>query len=166
MANNLQNWSPFRELDHFKRSLDEMFDHFLGNWNPMEAMRGMSTPAFESYIDNNQLVVRADLPGIDPKDVEVTVNADVLTVRGKRQRIEEEKKRDYIHREVSYGSFERSMTLPKGVNADQIKASYKNGVLELTMPAPQELAPRKVPIAVEGRTEPNGGAEKKGKSQQ
>ncbi len=166
MANNLQNWAPFRELDHFKRSLDEMFDHFLGNWNPMESMRGMSSPAFESYIDNDQLVVRADLPGIDPKDVEVTVSGDVLTVRGKRERTQEEKKRDYIHREVSYGSFERSMTLPKGVDAEQIKASYKNGVLELTMPAPKELAPRKVPIAIEGKRESNGGGERKPKTQQ
>ncbi len=161
MANNLQNWTPFRELDHFKRSLDQMFDHFLGNWNPMESMRGMSTPAFESYLDNDQLVVRADLPGIDPKDVEVTISADMLTIRGKRERTEEQKKRDYIHREVSYGSFERSITLPKGVNADQIKASYKDGVLELTMPAPKEIATRKVPIAIEGRSESDGGSERR-----
>lgn len=165
MANNLQNWSPFRELDHFKRSLDEMFDHFLGNWSPMEAMRGMSAPAFESYLDQNQLVVRADLPGIEPKDVEVTVSGNLLTVRGKRERSEEEKKRDYIHREVSYGSFERSITLPKGVDADQIKASYKNGVLELRMPAPTEIAPRKVPIALEGKTESSGDGEKKSQPQ-
>lgn len=166
MANNLQNWAPFRELDHFKRSLDEMFDHFLGNWNPIEAMRGANMPAFESYVDGDQLIVRADLPGIDAKDVDVTVSGDVLTVRGKRERTEEQKKRDYIHREVSYGSFESSITLPKGVNAEQIKASYKNGVLELSMPAPKEIAPREVPIALEGKTESNGGGERKSKTQQ
>lgn len=161
MAKELQTWSPFRELDHFKRNLDEMFDHFLGNWNPMEGMRGMMAPALESYLDNDHLVIRADLPGIDPKDLEVTVSGDVLTVRGKRERTSEEKKRDYLQREVFYGSFERSITLPQGVNAEQIKASYKNGVLELTVPAPKELSPRKVPIAIEGKAEAGGGEKRK-----
>lgn len=147
MAKNLQVWSPFRELDHFKHSLDEMFDHFFGGWSPTESMRG--APALESFIDGDNLVIRADLPGIDPKDVEVTVSGDVLTVRGKRERTHEEKKCDYMHREVSYGAFERSITLPEGVKADQIKAAYKNGVLELTMPAPKEMAPRKVAIEVD-----------------
>jgi HSP20 family protein len=150
MANNLQVWSPFRELDLFKGGFDEMLDRFFGGWSPME--RSAMSPALESYIDGGNLVIRADLPGIDPKDVEVTVSGDVLTVRGKREQTHEEKNRNYLHREVSYGSFERSITLPEGVDADQIKASFKNGVLELTMPAPKEMAPRKVAIEVANGT--------------
>jgi HSP20 family protein len=90
--------------------------------------------------------VRMDLPGIDPKDVEITASGDQLTIRGKREQQHEEKTRDFIHREISYGSFERVVKLPGGVNPDQIKASYNNGVLELTAQLPEQSRTRKVPI--------------------
>jgi HSP20 family protein len=96
-------------------------------------------------------VVRADLPGIDPKDVEITVTGDTLTIKGSREEQREEKDRNFVFKEVSYGSFERSIPLPAGVKADDIKPSYKDGVLELTAPAPKELAARKVPIEVDGQ---------------
>jgi HSP20 family protein len=160
MANNVQSWSPFRELDSFRRSLDRMFDDYLGGWNPVESLRS-SSPPLESYVDGDNLVVRVDLPGIDPKDVEVSVTDNMLTVTGKREQTHEEKKRDYLHREVSYGAFTRSIALPKGIDAEQVKANYRNGVLELTMPTPRELAPRKVPIAVESKHESaNGNSER------
>jgi HSP20 family protein len=149
MAKELQMWSPFRELDQFRRNFDEVLDRVLGGWTPSETISELMRPAVESFVENGKIVIRADLPGIDPKDVDVTVSGDTLTIRGKRERTREEKGRDYIHREVSYGSFERTVALPKGVDSEQIKAAYKNGVLELTMPAPKELSPRKVPIAVE-----------------
>lgn len=149
MAKELQMWSPFRELDQFRRNFDEMLDRALGGWAPTEAIREMMRPPVESFVDDGKIVIRADLPGIDPKDVDVTISGDTLTIRGKRERSHEEKSRDYIHREVSYGVFERTVALPKGVDSEQVKAAYKNGVLELTMPAPKELSPRKVPIAIE-----------------
>ena len=150
MAREIQTWSPFRELDSFRRSFDDMFDRLLGGWSPGEAMRATGAPAIESFVEDGKLVIRADLPGIEPKDVEVSVTGDTLTLRGKREKTHEEKGRNYLRREVSYGSFERSVSLPKGVDPEQIKANYKGGVLELTMPMPKELSPRKVPIAIEG----------------
>jgi HSP20 family protein len=95
------------------------------------------------------MIVRADLPGADPKDVEVTVTGETLTLRGAREAREEKKGRDFIHREVSSGSFERSIPLPKGARADDIKASYQHGVLELTIPIPQDMTPHRVPIQFE-----------------
>ncbi len=154
MPKTLQVWSPFRELDQFRRSFDDMFDRLLGSWTPGEAMRGMMgmgmAPVIESFVEHDKVVIRADLPGVDPKDVDVTVTGDTLTIRGKRERTHEGEGRDYLHREVTYGSFERSITLPAGVNPDQIKAAYKNGVLELTAPVPKELSPRKVPVTIQG----------------
>jgi HSP20 family protein len=144
MANEPQAWSPFRELDRFRRDFDDLFDRFLGG-RPSRQPPG-SGPALESYVDGGKLVVRADLPGIDPKDVEITATGDQLTIRGKREQQLEEKGRDFIHREVAYGSFERVVKLPGGVNPDQIKASYSNGVLELTVPLPEQSLTRKVPI--------------------
>jgi HSP20 family protein len=142
MANEPQAWSPFRELDRFRRDFDDLFDRFLGG----RAGRQGNGPALESYVDNGRLMVRADLPGIDPKDVEITVTGDQLTIRGKREQRNEARGRDFLHREVSYGSFERVVKLPGGVNADDVKAAFSNGVLELTVPLPEQARSRKVPI--------------------
>ena len=148
MANEPQTWSPFRELDRFRRDFDDLFDRFLGG--RLSRQSAGSGPALESYVENGQLVVRADLPGIDPKDVEITASGDDLIIRGKRERQHEHKGRDFMHREVVYGSFERVVKLPSGVNPDQIKASYNNGVLELTVPLPEQSQTRRVPIQTAG----------------
>jgi len=148
MANPIQTWNPFREMEHFRRDFDEMFDRFLGRGKRAAREPGMLEPAIESYIEGDKMVVRADLPGVDPRDVEITVTGDVLTIKGSREDKREQKERNFVFKEVSYGSFERSITLPAGVKADDIKASYKDGVLELTAPAPKDLAARKVPIEV------------------
>src|SRR5215469_13070348 len=124
MANQPQTWSPFRELDRLRRDFDEVLDRSLGGRIPHQSAGAV--PALESYVDSGKLVVRADLPGIDPKDVEITATGDQLTIRGKREQHREEKGRDFLNREISYGSFERVLKLPGGVNPDQIKASYNN----------------------------------------
>jgi HSP20 family protein len=144
MANQPQTWSPLRELDRLRRDFDELLDRFLGG-----RISGQSLghrPPLESFVDSGKLVMRADLPGIDPKDVEITATGDELTIRGKREQRHEEKGRDFIHREFAYGTFERVVKLPGGINPDQIKASFNNGVLELTMPLPEQSRMRKVPI--------------------
>lgn len=150
MANELERWSPFRELDRFRRDFDELFERFLGGrGRAVLGQPATTTPAIESFIEGDKLVVRADLPGIDPNDVEVTVTGNMLVVRGKRETREETKGKNFIHREVSYGSFERAVELPEGVKAEDIKAAYKNGVLEVSVPLPKETAPRKVAIQIE-----------------
>jgi HSP20 family protein len=84
--------------------------------------------------------MRLDLPGVEPKDIDVSVAGDTLTIRASRERRTDERDQDLELREVSYGRFERSLTLPKGVKSDQITASYQHGVLELSMPASSEVA--------------------------
>lgn len=152
MARGLQLWSPFREMERFRREFDDVFNRFLGSRESETTTA--SSPPIESFIEGNDVVVRADLPGIDPKDVEVTVTGDTLTLRAKREQKTEHKERDFLHREVSYGSYERTLTLPAGVKPDEIKAAYSNGVLELRMPAPQQMAARKVPIQIHSSDEP------------
>jgi HSP20 family protein len=161
MANDPQVWSPFRELDRFRRDFDDLFDRFLGG-RFSRAPQG-SAPSLESYVDNGKLVVRADLPGIDPKNVEITATGDQITIRGKRERTSERKGNDFIHREVSYGSFERTIKLPEGVKAEDIKASYNNGVLELSAPLPEQAKSRKVPIQVEGASQPGSATQPENK---
>jgi HSP20 family protein len=152
MANPIQLWNAFRGMENFSRDFDEVFDRFLGHRRRGEKEVQLE-PAIESYVEDDKLVVRADLPGIDPKNVEIAVTGDLLTIKGSREQEREEKDRNFVVKEVSYGSFERSITLPPGVKAEDLKTSYKDGVLELTVPAPKELAARKVPVQVEAQKE-------------
>lgn len=149
MANESQRWSPFHELDQFKRDFDGLLDRFLGGRQRRAESDTGPVPAVESYTANGRLVVRADLPGIDPKDVEITAEGDQLTIRGKRERINEEERRDFYHREVRYGTFVRVVRLPEGVAPEAIKATFHNGVLELSVPLRAKPNARKVPVNVE-----------------
>ena len=149
MARDPEKWSPFRELDRVRHDFEELLDRSLGGQASRE-QRSRFTPALESFIDSGKLIIRADLPGVDPKDVEVTVTGDQLTIRGKREQRVDEQGCSFIHREFSYGSFERTVRLPGGVKAEDVKAAYCNGVLELTMPVPEQSTSRKVTIQVEG----------------
>lgn len=145
----LAPWRPFRELSTLHDEIDDLFSRFFGGeeeWFPT-SWRGLAVP-IESFVHEGELVVRADLPGIDPKKVELAVEGRRLLLRGERHEKEEHKGRDYVHREVTYGRFERAIELPEGVDADSIKATYHDGVLEISMKAPKGMAAKKVPITV------------------
>ena len=143
-------WRPFGELSTLHRDIDDLFSRFFGEeegwWTrPFEA--GVA-PAVESFLRGDELVVRADLPGIDPKNLELAVEGTRLTIKGERKKVEEEKRANEFYREVSYGRFERSVALPDGVDPDTVKAAYHDGVLEITMKAPKDFVAKKVPITV------------------
>ncbi|RMG42963.1 MAG: Hsp20/alpha crystallin family protein [Acidobacteria bacterium] len=105
-------------------------------------------PAVDAWIEDHNLHVNAELPGMKPDDIEVLVENNQLVIRGRRTMERTEKDRNYLLREVGEGWFERRFTLPEGIDADKINASYENGVLHLTLPASEQLAPRKVPIQI------------------
>jgi len=145
-------WQPFRELEEWHRKVDDLFSRFMsGGPFAGTAFAGKGRPAMETLTKNSDLVVRLDLPGVDPKEVDISVSGDVLTVKAERKHKEEKKEGEYSHEEISYGSLERTLRLPGKIDADKIKASYDKGVLEITMPAPKELTPKKVAVSVEGK---------------
>jgi len=141
-----------RDLDTLREHLDDLFERLSGRFfGPGERDRSVwgteaLVPALESHVDKDTLIIKADLPGIDPKEVSISVTGNQLTIAGERKREEKKEEKDYFYREVAYGKFSRSMTLPEGVDADQVKASYKNGVLEITMPAPKQVTGKKIQI--------------------
>ncbi len=141
----LMPWRSFRELDRLSREIEENFQRLIGR-RAFEDVQEEYAPAIESYIQNGNLVVRAELPGVEPKDVEVTVLGNVLTIKGERKEKKEVKREDYVRRELCYGKFERRLTLPEGAHSDKIKANFKNGIVEITMPVAKEVGARKVPI--------------------
>lgn len=145
----LTPWRPWGELSTVHTDIDDLFSRLFGmeeEWFPT-TWRGMEVP-IESFVREGELVVRADLPGIDPKKVELAMEGRRLVLRGEREHKEEHKGRDYLHKEVMYGRFERAIELPDGVDADSIKATYHDGVLEVTMKAPKGMVTKKVPIVV------------------
>ncbi|HVW18917.1 MAG TPA: Hsp20/alpha crystallin family protein [Solirubrobacteraceae bacterium] len=125
MAETMIRFDPFAELADLRGRFERAFEGGRG-W----------TPAIDVERRNGDLVVRADVPGIKPEEVEIEVAEGVLTVRGAHEESTEEKDRDYVRRERRYGSFSRSMTLPQGVDASAIKATTHDGVLEVTIPLP------------------------------
>jgi HSP20 family protein len=147
----LTRWSPFGSVVHLHRELDDMLGRFLGQEG---AKYGSDSgpvawaPAIESYAKDGQFHVRVALPGVDPKDVEVTVSDDQLTIRGERKTAHDGTGR-YV-REFTYGSFERSFTLPDGIDPGKVQAKFANGMLDLTLPAPVAVVPKKVEIQIEG----------------
>jgi HSP20 family protein len=148
----LSPWRPMRELETIRQHMDDLFERMTERFfGPGERERSVwgtegSIPAIESHVDKDTLIVKADLPGIDPKEVSISVTGNQLTIEGERKREEKKEEKDYFYRELAYGKFSRTMTLPEGVDGDKIKANYKNGVLEITMPAPKQLASKKVQI--------------------
>ncbi len=104
----------------------------------------------EGYEKEGQYFVRLDLPGVDPKDVEVLAENDSLIIKGERKKAQEVEEKGYHYRETSYGSFERRLALPKGIETNKIAARYDKGILEISIPLPPRLVAKKVPIQIEG----------------
>lgn len=141
-----------RELDTLQREMGQMFNRFFGRherwipplWKPEEYF-----PSIDYLRKGDNLVVRAELPGIDPKDVDIAVTGNQLRIRGERKAEKTVNEEDYFMHEIGCGAFERTMTLPEGVNTEQVHAAYRNGVLEITMPARDLPKARKVEIETE-----------------
>lgn len=145
----LTHWSPFstfdvlRELD---RELDRMFDGLV---EPLAAPAW--APAVECFTRGDRYIVRVDLPGVSPRDVEVTLQGNRLTIKGERKPSQASGD-NYVYRETWAGAFERTVTVPEGIAPGDVRATYSNGVLEVSMPLPPALVPHRVPIAIEGQT--------------
>ena len=146
-------WEPFRDLMTVQDRMNRIFDEaFRGAGRPAGeedwALGGAWAPAVDIYEHEGNLVLKAELPGIDPKDVDVKVENNVLTLQGER-RFESEVKREQYHRvERAYGGFSRSFTLPSVVDTEKIKAEFKDGVLRVSLPQREEAKPKQISIAV------------------
>jgi HSP20 family protein len=152
----LEKWNPSRDLEHFRHEVDDLLEKFglergafSKDWESFAALR----PALESYVEGDKFVVRMELPGIKPEEFDIKVTGGVLTVKGSREQKDESKKSNFRRREIRYGSFERSISLPQGIKAEDLKATCRDGILELTAAMPKEAAPKEVKVQVEGHGE-------------
>jgi len=142
---NLIRWEPAREMMTLREAMDRLFnDAFTrplsldgGNW---------SVPAVDMYQTNDEIVVRAALPGVKADEVQINVTGEMLTIKGEIRQKEEVKEKAYHLREQRWGMFERSAALPTQVVADKAKADFENGVLTITLPKAEEVKPKSITI--------------------
>jgi HSP20 family protein len=143
-----------RELSRLRDEMDRVFEEwprFLGRRVGEEGLRGAWMPAMDIRESKDAIEVMAELPGIDAKDVDVSVQENMLTIRGERRR-EEVKEDETVHRtEREYGVFERSFSLPRSADPEKIAASYKDGVLSLTVPKREEAKAKAIKIDVDSK---------------
>jgi HSP20 family protein len=144
-------WEPFRDLvslqERMNRLFEESFRGVTRSGNEEEWSVGTWAPAVDIYEESPNIVLKAELPGIDPKGVDIRVENNVLTLRGERK-FDTEVKRDSYHRvERAYGTFSRSFTLPSVIDTEKIQADYKDGVLTVILPKREEARLRQIQIS-------------------
>ncbi len=143
-------WEPFDEMMSMRESMDRLFEDFFSR-RPRAAAPLVWQPAVEIFETEGEVVVKAELPGIDPKNVSVTVTAEGLTIKGEAKAEHEDKGRNYYRRELRYGAFQRTIPLPAEVKSDETKATFRNGILEVKVPKAERLRPKTVKVEVEGQ---------------
>ena len=138
----------FRDLFDFRRDFDQIFTRMVNDW-PFLSERTQS-PAVESYVDTNssKYHCRVSLPGVDPKAVQIQAHGNTLTISGERKANRSSKDVNFLHEEISYGAFERTFSLPQGVETDKLTAEYQIGVLEISAPVAAAVLPRRIEVRI------------------
>ncbi len=146
----LVRFEPFRELLSLQDRMSRLVDDSYRRQNDGDdwALGGSWAPAVDIYEHEGTIVLKAELPGVDPKDVDVRVENNLLTLRGERKFDHEVKRESYHRVERSYGAFSRSFTLPNVVDTQNIKAEYRDGVLRMSLPKREEAKPKQIQINV------------------
>jgi HSP20 family protein len=143
---NLVTYDPFRDLRSLQDEVNRLFSSSLGRGGDNDMMRGAWSPSVDIFENKDSIVLEAELPGMKPEDVHISIENNVLTLHGERK-FEKKDEGDNFHRvERSYGSFTRSFTLPPTVSSENAEATFENGVLHLTMAKREEAKPRRIEI--------------------
>jgi len=143
-------WEPFRELSSLQTEMNRLFNAAFDTSPAGNGGNRRWAPAMDLLETEAHFVLRADLPGMTESDVNIELEDNVLTVSGERKAEREEKREGFYRVERAFGSFSRSLTLPKGVDAEAVTAGFDNGVLEVRIPKPEQRKPRKITIGTAG----------------
>jgi len=154
-------WKPLTDVMPMERAMDRMFEDMWGSpWRSLLDFRlprsrrllgdlELAGPAIEVGEDNNDVVVKAELPGMKKEDIEISITERLLTIKGEKKREAERKGEGYHYSERSYGAFERCLEIPRDVQADKVHAAFKDGVLEIRLPKTEEAKRKEVKVKVE-----------------
>ena len=150
-------WRPFMDVTRWERDMDRLRDEFLGrrfrSWWPERWFGGdgmeLRAPAVDLFEEKDDIVVKAELPGMDKDNIEVNLTDNMLTIKGEKKKENEVKEEKYYRCERSYGSFVRNIEIPKAVHVDKVKASFKNGILEVRVPKTEEAKSKEIKVKVD-----------------
>ena len=143
---NLTRWEPAREMMTLREAMDRLFDDAFTHSLSMRDGWSASTPAVDMYQTDDEIVVRASLPGIKADEMQINITGDVLTLKGEVKHEEEKNDKTWHIREQRWGSFQRSVALPTNVVSDKAKAEFENGILIITLPKAQEVRPKTITV--------------------
>ncbi len=145
----LVRWDPVREIRTLQNLMDRLFEE---TWAPMErtgTIEGLAlVPRVDMYETDDEVVVKATIPGVKPEDLEITVTGNVLTIKGEVKEEKEEKDVNFIRKERLFGTFRRDLTLPVDVDVDKAKAEFENGILTLHLPKVETAKPKRLEVKV------------------
>ncbi|MGQ9510267.1 MAG: Hsp20/alpha crystallin family protein [Thermodesulfobacteriota bacterium] len=142
-------WRPFRELDRIRREVDRLWDSFFEKRPARIEEVSEWFPSLDVSETDSEYIIKVEVPGIDPKDINISLMNNILTIKGEKKQEKEEKEENYHLLERSYGSFTRSIRIPSQIQNDHINASYKNGVLKIILPKTEEAKKKEIKIKVE-----------------
>jgi HSP20 family protein len=144
---NLTRWQPMREMVTLRDAMDRLFDDaFTRPWGALDGWRGAGGPSVDMYETENDVVIKASLPGLKGDDVQINVTGEMLTLKGETKEKAEVNEKSYHLREQRYGAFERSIALPTLVTPDKAKAEFEDGVLTITLPKADEVKPKTITV--------------------
>lgn len=144
---SVERWDPFRNMSDMQGEVNRLFDSFLGR--PATGSQARTwAPVLDIHETKDDLVLNFELPGVTDKDVSLTITGDLLTLKGERATNRDVKDESPYHVERVYGKFERSVQLPMPVQADKVKATYRDGVLEVKLPKVEEVKPKEIKIDI------------------
>jgi HSP20 family protein len=145
---DLMPWNPYRGMEDMERHIERMFGEslFTSLWSRVPEAKAW-LPDLDVFEKDGKFIVKAELPGLDENDIDVSVQGNMLTIKGEKKTEQEVKEEDYYRCERSYGSFFRSIPLPSSVDKDKVEADYHNGVLEVTLPKIAAVRPKKVKVS-------------------
>ena len=145
MSSEMMKWPYLPILGSFRDELNKFFSSY-GRKGLLET--GMVVPPLDVSETEENVIIKAEVPGIEPKDIDISVSGDTLTIKGEKKAEKEEKGKNYHFIERSYGSFSRAIPLPASVKFEQIKAEYKKGILEITLPKSEKSKAKKIPVKI------------------
>ena len=143
----LVRWSPFRNLVSIQDEMNRMFNSYFGRL-PEEEDQGMWYPAVDISESTDEITVKAEVPGMKKEDIKISIQDNILTLKGEKIKENEEKEKNYHRIERNYGVFERSFSLPVSIQMDKVKAKYQDGILMISLPKSEEAKPKEIDVAV------------------
>lgn len=143
-------WDPFTDLEKIQLEMNKLFNTSLARDGGRDAglLDGAWSPAVDIYDSKENILVKADIPGLSKEDIEVTVHGDTLLIKGEKKQEKEVKEKNYVRTERFYGNFQRAIRLPAEVETNKVDATYKNGVLELVLPKSEKAKPKQIKLDI------------------